>query len=74
MIRVLRILEYTYPDAEVAISDMGRWGIGANQTFTSGGRGTTVRSATMLPESLEGEVPEAAFLGLRAAREAAGVN
>lgn len=30
MIRVLRLLEYTYPDNQSAEDDMGRWGVPAN--------------------------------------------
>jgi hypothetical protein len=30
MIRVLRLIEYTYPDNETAEADMQRWGVPAN--------------------------------------------
>jgi hypothetical protein len=49
MIRVLRLLEYTYDTNERAADDMGRWGVPANGAVHHGGRsgGMTIRSAVI---------------------------
>jgi hypothetical protein len=56
MIRVLRVLEYEYPDAEMMTKDMERWGVPANGVHKGwrGGtnRGVTIRSAVLLPHYL----------------------
>jgi hypothetical protein len=46
--RVLRVLEYVYPDAETAFADMANWQV---QTMRRMG-GTTIRSTTLPPEVL----------------------
>lgn len=53
MIRVLRVLEYEYPDAEIMDKDMQRWGVGANATHRGWGKsGVVIRSAVLLPHYL----------------------
>lgn len=47
-VRVLRVLEYVYVDAEAMVADMGHWQI---QTMRRMG-GTTIRSTVMPPEVL----------------------
>jgi hypothetical protein len=43
MIRILRIIEYTYPDNETAEEDMGRWQIPAVGIYKPG-KDKTIRS------------------------------
>lgn len=58
MIRVLRILEYTYTDhpetgrsaADVMADDIASWHVGAVNVVRHSG--VTIRSSTMLPESI----------------------
>jgi len=45
-IRVVRILEYTYADAEVAANDMRRWQVGINSAYSPNTQ-MTVSSATL---------------------------
>lgn len=53
-VRVLRILEYTYSNAEHMITDMSHWQIGPHATKHVGNTGSlTIKSATMLPETQE---------------------
>lgn len=54
MIRVLRLIEYTYPDAETAERDMSHWlspAIGV-RTYR---KGTTFRSTILTDLNYEGE-------------------
>lgn len=54
-VRVTRIIEYTYVDAEEALQDMDRWAVPPNGT-TNFNRRTQVRSAVIGPvfgESVE---------------------
>ena len=37
-VRVLRLLEYEYPDLETAVADMDRWGIPSNGTNPQSGK------------------------------------
>jgi hypothetical protein len=43
--RVLRLLEYTYPDAKAADNDMRHWGI---PPIGAAGKGTTVIRSTIM--------------------------
>lgn len=45
MIRVLRVIEYTYDDAEDAERDMGHWKLAANGTMMVSGRSIVIKSA-----------------------------
>jgi len=56
MIRVLRVLEYTYADGDTMARDMEHWAVGANRTYKPNSH-LTIRSSMMLPEHVE---PEAA--------------
>lgn len=47
-IRVLRVLEYEYPNAETMIADMERWGVPANGT--SPYSHSPIRSSTFPPQ------------------------
>lgn len=52
-LRVLRLLEYTYPNVEAMESDMGKWAIPANGIRTLGmGQGKAIKSATLPLEVL----------------------
>lgn len=51
-IRVLRVLEYTYDDAEKMADDIARWHVGAVGTVNH--NRMSIKSATFLPE-IEGE-------------------
>lgn len=52
MIRVLRILEYTYDTPEIMEKDMARWQLGANATkIINAANGMTIKSSIMLPET-----------------------
>lgn len=44
-VRILRLLEYTYPDQETADKDMGHWTVPANGHHGSWPHVTTIRSA-----------------------------
>lgn len=55
-LRVLRILEYIYEDAEQMARDMSHWGIGANGVRNTGY--VTIRSATMPFEWMKEEVAD----------------
>lgn len=63
-VRVIRVLEYEYPDHEAAERDMQNWGIPANGTKFGPVRSgwAKIRSATTFPamvsESMPQEVPE----------------
>lgn len=48
-VRVLRLLEYTYSDAQFAEEDQARWSV--QRTYTPNPH-TTIRSATLPPEFL----------------------
>jgi hypothetical protein len=48
-VRVLRILEYVYPDAETAIKDQQRWNVQGTRVVGSEGSTTTIRSAVISP-------------------------
>lgn len=48
MVRVTRLLEYTYADVEDAIADMENWGVPATGVV-SHRRGQTIRSAVIGP-------------------------
>jgi hypothetical protein len=60
MIRVTRILEYTYEDNETAEQDMGRWYIPANGTRIVGvpTNVKSIRSATFINLFAPKEEPE----------------
>lgn len=51
-IRILRIIEYIYEDADLMINDMSHWKVGANATFEPS-RGKTIRSAVLPAELYE---------------------
>jgi len=64
-VRVIRVLEYDYPDQATAEADMARWGVPANGVRRGWGYpdklrgaadrrgvGTTIRSATTFSETL----------------------
>lgn len=58
-VRVIRVLEYDYPDQDTAEADMANWGMPPNGVrYGFGGgrfratRGTVIRSATTFPETL----------------------
>lgn len=53
-IRVLRLLEYTYPSVERMEQDMGNWTIPANGTYRTGST-NKIKSATLPLEVLEAE-------------------
>jgi RecJ-like exonuclease len=56
-IRVLRMLEYVYDDAESMANDIAGWNLGAvSSKRTMAGRGS-VKSAVFLPETIEMEHP-----------------
>lgn len=61
-VRVIRLIEYVYPNHEEAEKDMGRWQLPANGRKTLGPHNHTITSTTMLPrtvgadESVEEEV------------------
>lgn len=50
-IRILRVLEYEYDDADCMMSDIARWGVGANNVERHGK--VVIRSATMLPHPFD---------------------
>ena len=52
MIRVLRVLEYVYPDAKTAEQDMARWQIPANGSYAAGAN-KMLKSATFPFEVIE---------------------
>lgn len=49
MIRVLRIMEYYYPDMEAASADMQHWQVAATGVKKFGTKGPVVHSTVMLP-------------------------
>jgi len=49
-VRVIRILEYTYPSHERCEQDMQRWKVGANSVQRHGDM--TISSATMMPRTV----------------------
>jgi hypothetical protein len=61
-VRVIRVLEYDYPDQETAERDMARWGVPPNGVRSGWGQpnvrglmfhtGTVIRSATTFPETM----------------------
>lgn len=51
MIRILRVLEYRYEDAEAMAVDMAHWTIGANAVERHGK--TTISSSTHIPGIVE---------------------
>lgn len=60
-IRVLRLMEYIYPDAETAMRDMERWQVQGTYSPRSG---FTIRSTTLPMEMLDTlEEPIAAAAG-----------
>lgn len=48
-IRVLRLMEYVYDDAERMVEDMSRWSVGSQEHYSR----MSVRSTTLPPEILE---------------------
>lgn len=52
-IRVLRILEYEYPSAELMIKDRERWAVKDTVAY---GNGLLIRSAVMLPTVIQPEL------------------
>jgi hypothetical protein len=48
-VRVIRVLEYEYPDHAAAEDDMSRWGVPANGVCVMGRAAVTIRSATTFP-------------------------
>jgi hypothetical protein len=68
-VRVIRVLEYSYPDQATYEADIARWQVPPNGTKNSGQtqinhetgarrKGTVIRSATTLVETMpEGEEP-----------------
>ncbi len=52
-VRVLRLLEYTYPDTEAMADDMARWGVPANGEKLFGRIDRRIKSA-VLPEKVIG--------------------
>lgn len=66
-VRVIRILEYDYPDQATAETDMARWSVPPNGVRDGWGRagygpgsnpGTTIRSATTFPETMPAQERE----------------
>lgn len=61
-VRVIRVLEYDYPDQETCEKDMARWGVPPNGVRHGWGpnrpHGVVVRSATTFPETMPHEEPE----------------
>jgi hypothetical protein len=55
MIRVLRIMEYTYDSPEDAEEDMGNWYIPANGTKSGLRKGLHIKSAVILNLNFEEE-------------------
>lgn len=59
-VRVIRVLEYDYPDQATAETDMARWGVPPNGVRNGWGQaarrspytGTVIRSATTFPQTL----------------------
>ena len=54
-VRVLRLLEYVYPNHEGAEADMARWSMPANGTKALSSRDVgeyTISSTTMLPRTV----------------------
>jgi hypothetical protein len=64
-VRVIRVLEYDYPDQATAEADMARWGVPPNGVRSGWGYpdglrgsadrrgiGTTIRSTTTFPETM----------------------
>jgi hypothetical protein len=49
-VRVIRILEYVYPDHSRCEQDMQRWAVGANSAQRHGDM--TISSATMMPRTV----------------------
>ena len=58
MIRVLRLMEYVYPDVESMEADMGCWAIPANGKRSLGICGKSISSAVLPLTVLDG-LPEA---------------
>jgi hypothetical protein len=66
-VRVIRVLEYDYPDQATAEADMARWGVPPNGVRNGWGygpsrkdreNGTAIRSATTFPETMPREEEE----------------
>jgi hypothetical protein len=53
-VRVVRLIEYVYPDHETAEKDMGHWGLAANGRKTCGPN-HVITSAIMLPRTLQAD-------------------
>lgn len=57
-VRVIRVLEYDYPDQATAERDMANWGVPPNGVRHGwggdgySGPGTSIRSATTFPETM----------------------
>ena len=49
MIRVLRVIEYTYPDAQTMTTDMARWTLNTPRT-PNWKIGMTMKSMSFVPE------------------------
>jgi len=58
-VRVIRILEYVYPDHETAEEDRRRWNVPENgSVYRGGGKGTKqymITSATMSPRTVHAD-------------------
>lgn len=52
MIRVLRLMEYVYPDVDAMESDMGRWAIQGKRSVGIG-RTTSIKSVVLPLEVFE---------------------
>ena len=55
-VRVLRLLEYEYPDLETAVADMDRWGIPPNGTNP---RSSFVKHPARIRSTVIGPLPGA---------------
>ncbi len=52
-VRVLRFMEYTYPDAESAFDDMEHWAVHGARSFRSG---CVIKSTTLSPSIIDDEI------------------
>ncbi len=52
-VRILRLIEYTYPDYETAFDDMSRWGVPATGVKSFGQADREIRSAVLNPTVLD---------------------
>ncbi len=56
MIRVIRILEYTYVDQAAFEADQARWQLGIQKVSRPNGQ-VTIRSTMLPPETIDGTEP-----------------